>query len=46
MRTGFTGGYVLQEAMYYMRACFTGGYVLQEYMYYEWTCIIERHDLK
>ena len=29
MRTGLTGGYVLKEVMYYMRACFTGGLALQ-----------------
>ena len=28
MRTGFTGGYVIKEGMYYMRACLTGGHVL------------------
>ena len=24
MRTGFTGGYALEEVMYYMRACLAG----------------------
>ena len=46
MRTGLTGGYVLQALMYYMRACLTVGHVFQEYIYYEWTCFIKIHDLK
>ena len=32
MRKYLTGGYVLQEIMYYMMACLTGEHVLQEYM--------------
>ena len=39
-------GYILLEAMYYIRACLTGGHVLQEYMYCEMTCITEKRDLK
>ena len=27
MRIGFTGGYVLEEFMYYMRECLAGGHV-------------------
>ena len=32
MRIGFTGGYVLEELMYYMRACLAGGHVKLEYV--------------
>ena len=44
MRTSFTGGYVLEEAIYYMGACLAGGHVKLEYMY-EWRCILEIQDL-
>ena len=32
MRIGFIGGYVLEEVMYYMRACLADGHVQLEYM--------------
>ena len=32
MRIGFTGGYLLKEVTYYMRACLAGRRVRLEYM--------------
>ena len=32
MRIGFTGGYVLEEVMYYMRASLAGGHIQLESM--------------
>ena len=36
MRIGVTGGYVLEEFMYYIGACLASAHVQLEYMNYEW----------
>ena len=46
MRRSFAGWYVLEEVMYYMRACLAGGHVQLEYMLYEWAYILEIRVLK
>ena len=40
------GTTVLDELMYYMRACLAGGHVQLEYMWHEWTGIFRYTSLK